>query len=116
MSSAYDIHYATFPDDDPHADWREHCRQELTRQLNIRMDEIWDETLSRLTDGSNAAGHPIRERLLDLLDRPLEDFSDLAGWQRYLPVRTKLELADAFLSALGRAQLCVARRVMDVQD
>lgn len=65
------LYAIALPDDDPHAEWREQCRQALVRELNVRMSEIWDETLSRLTDGSNEAGHPIRERLLDLLDRLL---------------------------------------------
>jgi hypothetical protein len=108
----YPIH--AVPDDNPDEAMREARSAELTRQLRGRMDEVWDETLSRLTDASNAAGNPVHERLKDLVDRPLEDVFELAGWQRYLPTRTKLALGEAVIDALGRGQLAVARRVMDV--
>jgi hypothetical protein len=100
-------------DSDPDAPRHEARWARLRVLLKPCVEAIVTEALRRLEEGTNAPTHPLRQLLNDLVDCPLEDAFDLQGWIRYLPSRTKIELANGLLACLGEAQIAVANGLDD---
>jgi hypothetical protein len=102
------------PDRDEAAEQRVVVYEQMKRALEPMMDVVFEEFITNLTEVSNQAQHPLHTLLMDLAEAPLTDRFDLAGWLRYVPMSSKVKLADAVMQALGQAQIAVVQSYCEV--